>query len=62
MKRTLKRRKGETLGEWRERIAPLCVGMSAEQIQEVLHDVSVTSYIEGTNTLSTMRKEHPEWF
>ena len=56
MKRQLKQRKGETLGEWRERIAPLCVGMSAEQIQEVLHEMSVASYIEGSNAMVEVQR------
>ena len=61
MKRTLKRRKDEKLGEWCERIAPLCQGLSTEQMQEVLHSVSVSSYIEGSNEHAKLVREHPGW-
>jgi hypothetical protein len=61
MKRTRKRRKDETLGEWCERIAPLCTGIDAKQMQEVLHSVSVSSYIEGSNARAQLAREHPEW-
>jgi peptidoglycan biosynthesis protein MviN/MurJ (putative lipid II flippase) len=57
MKRELRKRKDERLGQWYERIAPLCVGMSAAQIYEVLREVSVTSYAEGSNsTIEIMSK------
>lgn len=56
MKRELKKRKDETLGEWRKRIALLCTGMSAEQMQEVLHEMSVASYIEGSNAMAEVQR------
>ena len=61
MKRQLKQRKGETLGEWCERIAPLCIGLTAEEMYEVLHSVSVSSWIDGSNAHQKLVKEHPEW-
>lgn len=62
MKRELKKRKDETLGEWRERIAPLCTGMTTEQLQEVLREVSVTSYAVGSNAALEVMKEYPHMF
>lgn len=60
MKRQLKQRKGETLGEWCERIAPLCTGLSAKEIHEVLHQVSVSSYATGSNrAIGIMRTDDP---
>ena len=61
MKRRLKQRKDETLGEWCERIAPLCTGLSAEEMYEVLHSVSVSSWIDGSNAHQQLIKDHPEW-
>ena len=59
MKRELKKRKDETLYEWRKRIAPLCTGMTTEQLQEVLREVSVTSYTIGSNAALEVMKEYP---
>jgi hypothetical protein len=49
MRREIKKRKDERLVQWYKRIAPLCVGMTAAQLHEVLREVSVTSYTEGSN-------------
>jgi hypothetical protein len=57
MNRELRKRKDENLGQWRERIATLCVGMTAYQLQEVLHEVSVTSYTEGSNAAIEIMKK-----
>lgn len=57
MKRELQKRKDENLGQWRERIAPLCVGMKAAQLQEVLHEVSVLSYAAGSNAAIEIMKK-----
>lgn len=44
-----KKKKGETLGEWVERLSQdvLWQRLEPHDIQEILHDVSVTSYTEG---------------
>ena len=57
MKRELKKRKEETLCEWRERIAPLCTGMTSEQLLEVLREVSVTSYAVGSDAALEVLKK-----
>jgi len=57
MKRELKKRKDETLAEWRERITPLCTGMTTEQLQEVLREVSVTSYAVGSDAALDVLKK-----
>jgi len=49
MKNSLKIRKGETLNDWTVRLALECEGMKAKALQEVLREVSVTSYIHGSN-------------
>lgn len=59
MKRELKKRKDETLSEWRERIAPLRTGMTTEQLSEVFREVSVTSYTVGSNAALEVMKEYP---
>ena len=61
MKRQLKKRKGENLGGWCERIAPLCTELSADEMHEVLHMVSVRSWIDGSKAHQKLVKEHPEW-
>jgi len=49
-------KKDETLAMWRERLArELNLG---EKTQELIREVSITSYIHGTNTtLETLKKE-----
>lgn len=59
MKRELKKRKNETLYEWRKRIAPLCTGMTTEQLLEVLCEVSITSYSVGSDAALEVTKKYP---
>ena len=58
MKRELKKRKDENLDEWRKRIAPLCTGMTTEQLLEVLREVSVTSDTIGSNAALEVTKKY----
>ena len=58
MNRELKKRKDERLGQWYERIATLCVGMTATQLYEVLREVSITSYTEGSNAAIEIMKKN----
>lgn len=51
MKRELKRRNGETLHEWHKRITPSLRRMNEDEIEEVLHEVSFTAYVEGTRVM-----------
>ena len=51
MKKEYKKKKGETLGKWVERLSQdvLWQRLEPHDIQEILHDVSVTSYTEGVH-------------
>lgn len=62
MKKELHKRKDESLHEWCERIAPLCKELSPSKMFEVLHNVSVKSYIEGSNSAIAMQKKYPNTF
>jgi hypothetical protein len=48
MRKRLRQKPGESLGAWTERLARACVGMTSEELGEVLHEVSVNSYIQGS--------------
>ena len=51
MKKEYKKKKCETLVKWVERLSQdvLWQRLEPHDIQELLHDVSVTSYIEGVH-------------
>ena len=51
MKKEYKKQKGETLGTWVERLSQdvLWQRLEPHDIQEILHDVGATSYIEGVH-------------
>lgn len=49
MENTLKRRNDESLHQWISRIAPRCKAMEADEIHEVLTEVSRVSYTEGVH-------------
>lgn len=51
-------RKDETLHAWVERLAPMCVGMDAEALEEVLSEVSRTSYIRGANAVNEIKRKY----
>ena len=42
-----RKKKGENLAKWCERIAAACQGRSLEEVHEMISEVSKTSYIEG---------------
>lgn len=49
-----KQRKNETLHEWTSRLVedvPICK-LDDEDLKELLREVSITSYIEGSNAMS----------
>ncbi len=49
-------KKDETLAMWRERLA--CELNLDEKMQELIREVSITSYIRGTNDIiDTLKKE-----
>lgn len=47
MKKEYKKRKGENLAQWCERIAAACQGRPLEEVHEMISEVSKTSYIAG---------------
>ena len=47
MKKEYKKRKGENLAQWCERIAAACQGRSLAEVHEMISEVSKTSYFEG---------------
>ena len=51
MKKEYKKQKDEKLGNWVERLSKdvLWQQLEPSDIQEILHDVSVTSYTEGVH-------------
>ncbi len=62
MKKELHKRKYESLGDWCERIAPSCKELSPSKMFEVLYNVSVKSYIEGSKSAIAMMKKYPYTF
>ena len=53
MKKELKRKEGEKLFQWQERLAKAYEGraMKYDEINQLLHDVSVEAYIIGLNAM-----------
>ena len=51
-------RKDETLHDWVKRLAKMCAGMDAEALEEVLSEVSKTSYIRGANTVNELKRKY----
>ena len=51
MKKEYKKKKGEELGDWVERLSKdvLWQQLEPHDIQEILHEVSVTSYTDGVH-------------
>ena len=52
MKKEYEKQKGETLGKWVERLSQdvLWQRLAPHDIQEILYEVSVTSYTDGVRT------------
>lgn len=50
MKKEYKIQKNETLAQYCDRMAIVCEGKNAKEIRDILHEVSVASYIKGSNT------------
>jgi hypothetical protein len=42
-----RKKKGENIAKWCERIAAACQGRSLQEVHEMISEVSKTSYIEG---------------
>ena len=57
MKKHLKLRKDENLSEWMERLSTYYDNneVSTKEMSEILREVSVQSYIEGSNAATSMR-------
>lgn len=55
MKKCLKLQPREKLWAWIERLAPECAGMTADELQEVLHEVSIESYARGSDAMAGIK-------
>jgi len=50
MKKELKKQKNENLSDWIARLSPIIAKMTeADKIEEIVRQISVESYIEGSN-------------
>lgn len=47
MENTYKKRKGENLAQWIDRLAPACCGRALKDVHDILTMLSKQSYIEG---------------
>ena len=47
MEKTYKKRKGENLAQWIDRLAPACCGRALKDVHDILTMLSKQSYIEG---------------
>ena len=60
MKKEYRKRKGENLAQWCERIAAACQGRPLEEVHEMISEVSKTSYIAGVQAERELNKKyHP---
>lgn len=64
MKKELRIREGETLGDWRARLVEHYASniMSKDDLSELLHVVSVTSYTHGSNDALGITRKQDEWY
>ena len=58
MKKEYKKRKDENLSQWVERIAAACQGRSLKEVHEMIREVSIVSYTEGTNVERELHKKY----
>lgn len=58
MKKQLKQRKDENLSQWMERLSTYydTHEVPTKDFREILHDVSVQSYIAGSNAMASLIK------
>jgi hypothetical protein len=54
-----RKKKGENLAQWCERIAAACQGRSLQEVHEMISEVSKTSYIEGVHVAEEINKKYP---
>lgn len=47
MEKKYKKRKGENLAQWIDRLAPACCGRALSDVHDILTMLSKQSYIEG---------------
>ena len=47
MEKEYRKRKGENLAQWIDRLAPACCGRALKDVHEILTMLSKQSYIEG---------------
>ena len=58
MKKEYKKQKNENLAQWVERIAAACQGRSLKEVHEMIREVSIVSYTEGTNVERELHKKY----
>ena len=58
MKKEYKKQKGENLAQWVERIAAACQGRSLKEVHEMIREVIIVSYTEGTNVERELHKKY----
>ncbi len=54
-----RKKKGENLAKWCERIAAACQGRSLQEVHEMISEVSKTSYIDGVLAEREINKKYP---
>jgi len=60
MKKEYRKKKGENLAQWCERIAAAaCQGRSLQEVHEMISEVSKTSYFEGVHVADEINKKYP---
>ena len=58
MQKEYKKRNDENLAQWVERIAAACQGRSLKEVHEMIREVSIVSYTEGTNVERELHKKY----
>ena len=53
-----RKKKGENLTKWCERIAAACQGRSLSEVHEMISEVSKTSYIDGVIAERKINKKY----
>ena len=53
-----RKKKGENLAKWCERIAAACQGRSLSEVHEMISEVSKTSYIDGVIAERKINKKY----
>ena len=57
MKKEYRIQKNETLAQYCDRMSIVCEGKNAKEIRDILHEVSVASYIKGSQTAEELYRK-----